>query len=299
MKSRFFVIVFLSVFPLMAFAGQNDYFIQAEDSLHQMALNIIGPDQDEGRLEKNQAFFSYFREVLEKDGSFHYPFDSLQTVSLLTPPDKSFRMITWYVPLSGERFRYFGFVQLPEKGEADAELIVLNDQTSEIARPGRQELSAQNWFGAYYYELIHNRYEGEDHYTFLGWKGDNPQTRKRVVEPFYFQDGQPVFGRRVFDVGDNEFYRIVFEYSARVAMGLSYEKHFVTVGGPRREMIVFDRLAPTHESLRGHYRFYKPETNIFDGLVFEDGQWKYFEDVDARSPDVPPPSPRTPPGQNR
>ncbi len=299
MKNRFFVFILLGLLSFGSFAEQDDYFIMAEDSLHKMALNIIGPDQDEGRLENNRTFFSFFKEVLDKQGSFAYPFDSLETVSLLTPPDKKFRMITWYVPLSGQRFQYFGFVQFPEKDDTPSELIVLNDQTSQINRPGRQELSADNWFGAYYYELIHNQYDGEDHYTFLGWKGDNPQTRKRVVEPFYFRKDQPVFGRKVFDVGNNEFYRIVFEYSARVAMGLSYETHHVTVGGPRKKMIVFDRLAPTHESLRGHYQFYKPETNIFDGLLFEEGKWIYLEDVDARAPETPTARPRTPPSGNR
>jgi hypothetical protein len=268
-------------------------FVALEDSLKKLALHIIEPLEDSARLENNRLFYRELVRVLEKDDSFHHPFDSLQTVSMLTAPDSSFRIITWYVPLYGQRFEYFGIIQpyvsdRSDTSNGDPGLIHLRDSTSRIGSAVFSELSPDRWFGAYYYEVIHERSGNTDLYTLLGWKGDNPHTRLRVVEPLWFRNGEPVFGKQVFRIGQRDPYRVVFEYAAMAAMNLVYANHPVIPGQPAREMIVFDRLSPGDESLRGHYRFYLPEANILDALVFEEDRWVFYPDVDARAPQPPP-----------
>ncbi len=269
-------------------------FMALEDSLKNLALQIIEPVADSARRENNRQFYHELVRVLETDGSFHHPFDSLQTVSMLMAPDSSFRIITWYVPLQGQRFDYFGIIQqFPEsersgKGPGSPLLIHLHDSTSAIGSTVFSELSPNRWFGAYYYQIIHERTGDTDLYTLLGWKGDNPHTRLRVIEPLWFRDGQPVFGKQAFRIGQRDPFRIVFEYSAMAAMSLVYATHPIRPGQPARDMIVFDRLSPGDESLRGHYRFYLPEANVLDALVFEDGHWVFYPDVDARAPLSPP-----------
>jgi hypothetical protein len=264
-------------------ARETDYLRAAEDSLKVLSLSIIEPSDDPGRLDRNQQFLTYFETVLMQDPELNWPFDSLQAVAIQTAPDHSFRIITWYVPLSGSRFRYFGWVQVAANGQEGTRLFLLKDQTQTIQRPGFQALGPENWYGAWYYELIHNRHQGQDFYTLLGWKGDNPLTRKRVIEPFALGEDGPVFGAPVFDAGNPPRQRIIFEYSARVAMGLNYESHPPERGQRPQPMIVFDRLAPTHESLRGHFQHYMPEVNIFDAFIFEEGRWRFVRDVDART----------------
>lgn len=299
---------------------QVPVFVAMEDSLKKLALRIIEPMEDSARLDNNRQFHEELVRVLKKSGSFRHPFDSLQTVSMLTAPDSAFRIITWYVPLRGQRFEYFGIIQMaPPNERTDGSngsgnrgsngngngdvgfgsnggsdhngkplLIHLHDSTAVISSTVFSAHSHDRWFGAYYYDLIHERSGETDLYTLLGWKGDNPHTRMRVIEPLWFRDGQPVFGRQVFRIGQREPYRIVFEYSAMSAMSLVYATHPVRPGQPAREMIVFDRLSPGDDSLRGHYRFYFPEANILDALVFEEGRWVFYPDVDARAPAPPP-----------
>ena len=268
-------------------------FVALEDSLKKMALRIIEPVADSARMENNRQFYHELVRVLETGGSFHHPFDSLQTVSMLMAPDSSFRIITWYVPLQAQRFDYFGIIQQsPDKqtDELDGNtlLIHLHDSTSVIGSTVFSELSPDKWFGAYYYQIIHERSGDTDLYTLLGWKGDNPHTRLRVIEPLWFRDRQPVFGKQAFRIGQRDPFRIVFEYSAMAAMSLVYATRPVRPGQPARDMIVFDRLSPGDESMRGHYRFYLPEANVLDALVFEDGIWVFYPDVDARAPQSPP-----------
>lgn len=264
-------------------ASDSLFFRNAEDSLVVLANQIPGPSRDKERMDNHAKFSDYFKEILNQEQAFAHPFDSLRTVSLLYAPDSTFRMITWYVPLSGQRFHYAGFVQFPgTKGQA-GKLIALQDSTAVIDRNRAGKLDAGNWYGAYYYDLIHQ--DGMDHYVLLGWKGDNPQTRKRVIEPLSFADNQPVFGEQVFGEPFEEDYRVVFIYSARVSMSLLYENDPIRNQWGAFPMIVFDRLMPTHQSLQGHYQFYKPEVNIFDGLFFDGGRWRFVGDVDVRMSD--------------
>jgi len=292
-----FMIVFsiiLSGSLVFAGAGLRDadpdslYFREAEDSLHAMATRIVQPEGDDDRLLNNQKFKAWLSEVLTHEGSFDYPFDSLSTVSVLYSPDKDFRLITWYVPLSGQQFRYFGYLQRGKEETLNSALYELSDHTGQIRAEEAGALKPGNWYGAYYYEMIHHQDEqGTNVYTMLGWKGDNPQTRIRVIEPLVIRDGDPVFGHTAFDGPYAENHRVIFEYSAAVSMSLLYERDFYQKGDSLRHMIVFDRLEPLNEGLRGHYQFYKPEVNIFDGMYIEDGKWVLVKDVDARMPAPP------------
>ncbi|TVR43343.1 MAG: hypothetical protein EA394_01385 [Bacteroidia bacterium] len=290
MKKTFVIATILAGFFSVSLAGSSVdslYFQRAEQELMQLANEIADREDDAGRLEANHRFMVLFEEVLRREHGFSYPFDSLQTVSVLPAPGRDFRIITWYVPLSGQQFRYFGFIQRAGSATSEHLTIPLRDATPDLLIRDEGELDADRWFGAYYYDLIHHRVDGEDFYTLLGWKGNSPLTRIRVIEPLSFSDGLPVFGRQLFDHPFGDHWRIVFEYAARVSMSLLYEKDFFREGDLWHPMIVFDRLTPINRSLEGHYQFYKPEVNIFDGFYFWQGRWVFVGDVDARLPETP------------
>jgi len=262
-------------------SGENQ-LLALEDSLLKLAMRIIEPDNDAGRLENNALFQDALREALLTDSTLSHPFDSVRTVSFLLAPSGAFRIITWYVPLTNGRFRYFGFVQTPANARQAGDLFELNDMTPLLSQISSRELRKDEWYGAYYYELIHIRQRRKDYYTLLGWKGDNPDSRIRLIEPFRLTGQGPVFGAQVFEAGERKPFRIIFEYSARVSMSLKYHPCFPAGRRRTKQIIVFDRLFPTHESLTGDFRFYVPEVNAFDGFEFKNGQWLFVHDVDAR-----------------
>lgn len=288
MKGSIATMVYLILLLLMAGQGKSQdggFFPAAEDSLRQLSRAVVQPPGDDLRLEANEHFKGYFRQVLARDQELAWGFDSLRAVAIQKAPDASFRIITWYVPLSQGQFHYFGFIQRAASNDQGHQLIELSDQTSSIDSTGFVELTPQRWLGAWYYQLIHHRHEGADQYTLLGWKGHGPLTRQRVIEPLRFTEQGPVFGAPVFETEAQQppRYRIIFEYSAQVAMSLKYETHAPRPGMAPRPMIVFDRLSPSHESLRGHFQYYVPEVNVVDAFIFEEGKWKFIRDVDART----------------
>lgn len=298
------------------------FFGLAEDSLKKLALDIVRPQQDSARLANNALFASYLLEVVNEEGSLHYPFDSLVTISMLQPPDSSFRIITWYVPLQEEGFRYFGYIQTAGPSHANQTFYVLEEDVGIHDDKPDSLFTHERWLGTYYYDLIANTHEGCEHYVLLGWRADDPLTRKRIIEPFALGEDGPVFGAQVFDLSTKnsvrdqaglaranamrlvspegndrkqyalypeplsdleEPYRIVFTYSSRVSMSLLYDKQSPGGSSESWPMIVFDRLVPMQEDMKGQYRYYVPAGDIFDALVFRDGIWMLQADIDARN----------------
>lgn len=275
----------------------ND-FRNDEDSLRKIMLQITEPEHDFERLAINLEFKTLFSEVLQKEGSMDYPFDSLVVVSRLTSPDGTFRIISWYVPLSESQFEYFGFFQSRDSRSSAARLFMLEDKAMQMEEPMYETLDHENWYGAYYTQIIHRRHQREDYYTLLGWRGDNPLTRKRIIEPLRVMgQGRPSFGQPVFTYRNNRNRRVIFEYSAKVTMSINYESHVIDQSRRSQDIIIFDRMEPTHSFMRGHYQFYVPETNIFDGFYFDDGRWIFIPDIDARNPERPRPPRPVPPSE--
>ena len=298
LKQQIFILT-LILNSSVLYALQPDFRMH-EDSLKQIMLQIIEPEHDFERLAINHDFKEYLTRVLEMEGSMDYPFDSLLIVSRLTSPEKTFRIMSWYVPLSDSNFEYFGFFQSRASVNEEPRLYILRDNAKNIEDPMFETLDHDNWYGAYYTDLIHRRHRGTDSYLLLGWRGDNPLTRKRIIEPIRLMGkGRPSFGQPVFRYEKNNHRRIIFEYSAKVSMSINYESHAVGQSRRPQEIIIFDRMAPTHSFLKGHYQFYVPETNIFDAFVFEEGNWIFVPDIDARNPRRQPvPRPVPPQDQN-
>jgi hypothetical protein len=275
--------------------AQPDFKVH-EDSLKKMAMEIVKPEHDFERLALNLEFKKYLEQVLQMDESIHYPFDSLKTISRLTAEDKSFRIISWYVPLGNNKFEYFGFVQA-RIASNQYMLYALTDDAFNIQEPLFETLDHEKWYGAYYTHLIHKKHRRKDYYVLLGWRGDNPLTRKRIIEPIKIMGkGRPSFGEPVFRFENNRHRRIIYEYSAKISMSMRYEAHSVEGSSRPQEIIIFDRMRPTHGFLKGHYQFYVPETNVFDGFVFDEGKWIFLSDIDAKNPRRrPAPRPVPPP----
>lgn len=203
-------------------------FILAEDSLRVMALELVQPVEDTLRLANNDRFTTFLKEVVGREGGMRYAFDSLATLSFLTPPDSSFRIITWYVPLSQQRFRYFGLVQVVDGPEGASTTEPGENFTDEASgmdvQPGSDPSHGEKriyelkeitgfqgdadtvafahdaWYGVWYYDLVGKQHDDEVSHLLLGWRADRADTRKRIIEPFSLRDGKPVFGAPVFEL---------------------------------------------------------------------------------------------------
>lgn len=291
-------------------------FTEFEDTLKKLGPIILNGKDDFVRYEANEKFLMLFEEALTIDDSFDYPFDSLITISRLVSPDKKFKIFSWNLPLADGTYEHFGIIQSYNSRKKQYDIYLLQDKSDEIITLEYQVLNENNWYGAHYYKLIYIKSRSKQYYTLLGWDGNDNLSTKKVIEILSFRStGKPVFGAYIFRNYKKRTKRIIFEYSSRAAMTLTYStQHYdvVTVKrkkrGPRKnnkwkkqkaeekkinrkkikaKMIIFDRLVPLDLSLEGQYQFYVPVTHIYDALIFQKGKWVFIKDIDARNPKQP------------
>jgi hypothetical protein len=68
---------------------------QMELSMHKYAFDIVNAPELVDRLRADSFFTRSLVQALKQPYSFSYRFDSLGSISILYPPDSSFRIFTW------------------------------------------------------------------------------------------------------------------------------------------------------------------------------------------------------------
>ncbi len=234
-------------------------------------LTALGSDVVECRSETERdsclhLFNATLDTVLQIEGSFFYPFDSVRNVSILTEPEKSFRILTWTFRFDSDSFVYFGCIQMcPAKG---GELIQLQDSSHEYKKePSYKNLTPENWYGALYYDLVPFKNKRQKYYVLVGWDGHNSTSSKKVLDVLWFDKrGEARFGAPVFKMYENRKAqnRVVWEFSNDAVMTLRYE--------PRKNIITFENLIPPDKKAKGIYKLYLPDGS-YDYFRLKRGVW--------------------------
>jgi hypothetical protein len=272
--------------------------VKIEDSLVTLLEHVHKAGNDSVRLSRNARFLNSFSDALRMKGSFEHPFDSLKMVSILTSPDKKFRMINWNVPKDDGTNRYFGFIQVNGKGKTQDMIIVLADRSDSIPEPETAILDNGVWYGALYYKIILTHTKGDDCYTLLGWNGLNSEVHQKVIEILRLDGkGLPHFGERTFpNYGNGRNCRVFFKFASSATMLLQVDnqyvikerkwepskKEFITER-EKVNMIVCDELVPLAQQFEGMYEYYYPSAEVFNGFAFEDGKWNFYQNVEGRN----------------
>ncbi|MDR1950964.1 MAG: hypothetical protein LBP96_01895 [Bacteroidales bacterium] len=289
-------------------AQQPFDFAKAEMDLVKFFETVTRGENHHIRYNANENFLELLKKTLAENGAFDYPFAHLNCAKLM-PPDKKFRIFNWMV-LKEDGMEYFALMLVHNERKKTYEIIQLVDESDAILDLQNVILDKDNWFCAYYYEVIQTETSGRKYYTFLGANGNDKTVSRRVVEVLTFKpNGDLVFGANVFSwriergnrrVAEEKFNRKVFEFSRRGTMILRYDYQAYTepVGTPkpgekqkekiiRANMIVFDRLAPPNPELYGSSEAYIAAGGVYDALVWLNGKWTLKLDVMARNPAPP------------
>ena len=273
MKNRFALVLLL--LSHLTMAQNRSVFRYEEDSIRAIHQGMLGDESDSLKQVWNVQLKNKLKLVLQAPASADFPFDSLVSIAVFAPEDKSFRLFNWEYTLSDGSVRYEACVQFYSKKKKALDLIFLKDASAELKRPENQNLDAQNWLGAHYYKLIETRYKKKRYYTLLGANRSNPLLRRKVIEVIVIgNDGKLKFGAPLFESGKIVNRRVVFQYSAEVSMSLRYDD--------QKQQILFDHLVPRSPDLKGQFEFYGPDMSI-DAFEFKKGKWRLIEDVDARN----------------
>jgi len=242
-----------------------------EDSLNFYGEILRGDKSFEDREKAAKRSVEILAEALTRPGSFDYAFQRLETISMLSPPDKSFRIFTAQFFVDDQTYKYFGGIQLPG---SPPRFIPLNDKASEI-EDFDEVLNAERWYGALYYNIL--PFEGKDdtkHYLLLGFNGFSFFNKRKLIDIITIKDGQATFGAPVFVKQKNDkvetYNRVMFQYSADATLSCNYDVE--------KKMIVFDHLIPSREIYPGQGPTFIPD-GTYDAYKLRKGVWVYQDNL--------------------
>ncbi|MBQ6069710.1 MAG: hypothetical protein IJK84_09415 [Bacteroidales bacterium] len=224
------LVCYIAAFLLATALSAQDKQLMTDyqSQLTSLFEQVYNAPTDNQRYHANEAALQLLLQALAEDNSFRWQWDFGNRVSVLTAPDKKFRIFTWPVVNDGGEYECFGIVQALNEKSDSYDVYVLNDKSDLIVNRQESLLAPDNWFGAVYQELITTSYEGKNYYTLLGWNGVDNLTQRKIIEPICFKSGgsMPQFGQNLFRKERN-VRRVVLEYTHNAMVNLRYEEQTV------------------------------------------------------------------------
>ncbi len=295
LKIKLFAAIFLFI-PLALFAQKkpkvepsNQPTAEAikqleglEDTLGVLGYAIVNDSIEVERFAACRVFITTLVRTLKIENSFKYPFEQLKSVSILTPPDSSFRIFTWQLFVNDSTYRYYGTIQMNER---NLKLYPLIDRSFEMPQfPKMEQLPPDRWYGALYFNLRQFDTKQGHKYLLFGYDAFEFFEKRKLLEVLSFdKEGKPVFGAPVFTKEDSSpESRIYLQYSADAAVKMNWDEQY--------KMILMDHLIPFPSP------FGRDMTNVpdgsYDAYKLDKGRWKYVDKVfDDKQKDVPFPEP--------
>jgi hypothetical protein len=254
----------------------------SEDTLAILSFAVVNDSLPEMRFLACRSLIKALVQSLKTENSFSYPFNRLKGISILSPPDSSFRIFTWQLFVDDSTHRYYGAVQMNQR---DIKLFPLIDRSFEMrGLPTYDQHTSDKWYGALYYNLLPFETREGTKYLLFGYDGFTFFDKRKLIEVLSFdKDGTPVFGAPVFNhPKEPDAMRVMLEYSAEARVRLNWDAQY--------ELILFDHLIAYPNPYTGGIM------NIPDGSYsaykLEKGRWKFIEKVfDEVQEEAPRPEP--------
>lgn len=260
------LILFSALLPGNLLSQNNPLLAQYEDSLITI-YKSINEETAFNRESKSLSFYKEFYDVLEKEGSFTYPFENLKNIGKVYSSDNKIRVYTWNIPIGIDENLYFGIVQYYSNTNNKYISVKLNEPTG-INRKSK----LKTWHGNLIYEIIGTKHAGQKYFTLLGFDLHNSLSNKKRIDVLSIDNfGELYFCEKLIFYNEKLVDNIEFEYNEKAIMSLRYNKE--------AKMIVFDHLSPYRASLDKDFEFYGPDFT-YDGLKFEKGIWHHYKNID-------------------
>ncbi len=297
---KFFILLFLSFIGVYTFAqgiGKAELKVlkQKEDSLKLYSNKIIQGINADNRFNADSMFTRVLVRALKTKNSFHYPFDSLQTISILYSPDSVFRIFTWQLVINENIIRQHGAIQM-KTYDGSLKLYGLIDKSDVTTNIADTIGNHNGWIGAIYYKIIAKRSSNQNYYTLLGFDENNIRSSRKIIEVLNFINDEPVFGGRYFSYEDDGVFktshsRYIMEYKKEAGPRLNYDKDL--------DVIIVEHLVS--ESNEPAKKWTLVGDGDYEGFKWRNGKWVHVEKVfNVVTPDgqAPVPNPIRDPSGN-
>lgn len=245
-----------------------------EDSLSTEARILQNGETAQDRRKASNRIASLLERALRVPGSWDYPFDSLPQISIVTPEEKTFRIFSWQLYLDPDHYQHRAFLQLEKAPNIP---VMLRDRSDEFLRVESTTGSADQWYGAVYYNIRTCTLKREPYWLLFGFDGHEANSQRKIVDVLQLNDGEiPVFGAPVFLYKDEqgrvvkEKQRLLVEYATGSHVRLNYDEHY--------NMILYDHLMPFADERNGLGLVNIPD-GTYEGFTYDRGLWVHVDKV--------------------
>lgn len=228
---------------------------------------IFQKNTDTEKISASKDFRESLKQYLLERDAMNADLSDLKMYSEKEANGK-FRILNWNVPLTYKNHYECLFV-LPADDET-YRIITCTNSRKDLSSVVNRGLSAKDWPGALYYEIVPLSKKDADKFVLLGWDGYNKTSTRKVLEVVTIGDRSVKFGANIFKEYDKSIKRFVMEYRDDAIAGMTYD--------PKFKRVVFDHLSPPRPDLEGQYQFYGPDMT-FDAFVIKKGQLHFRENV--------------------
>jgi len=277
MKKLFPLVLFFFIqhasFAQRINAADQKLLRQKEDSLKSYAQKILTGINLSDRLKADSMFTKILVRALKTPNSFYYSFDSLQTISMLYPPDSSFKIFTWQMMVNENLVRQHGAIQM-RSFDGTLKLFPLIDKSDVTVRVADTIGNNLGWIGAIYYKIIQKKSMNQNYYTLLGFDENNIRSDKKIIEVLTFVNDEPMFGGRYFSFEDDKVFkssvsRYVMEFKKDAGPRLNYD--------PDLDMIIAEHLISEDGQPQKKWTYIGD--GDYEGFKWLGGKWVHIEKI--------------------
>ncbi len=265
------------------------YLKQKEDSLSKLGRQIVADEEVAVRFRSDSQFTRILVRALRVPHSFHFPFDSLVTISRLYAPDSAFRIFTWQVSKDEDVHRRHGAIQM-KTADGSLKLFPLIDRSIIIKNQEDTITNHEWWIGAIYYKIVLKKHNNKTYYTLLGYDENSIRSTKKRIEVMSFDaKGNPVFGGQFF-----AFDQDTLKKPSQSRFSIEYKKNGNAriIYDDELDMLIYDHLISESNEPAKKYT-YIPDGD-YEGFKWVNGKWQHIEKVfnqkleDGQAPVVKP-----------
>lgn len=245
---------------------------QVGDDINKYFYMIMASSSEEERRAYNDSIKASLLDYMDAaENIFAADIPGLNYLGQISSSDSLIKIFTWNIPIPGANNLYNCILY---SGSHNKSFYLKGERGLQGLDPD-EVLKAGDWYGSLYYDIQPFYHEGDTAYILLGFDPDNLNGNSKVVDILHFdKEGEPLFGKKVFNEGPSDPARMIFTYSPLATMMLRFSGD--------RSRLVFDHLSPGSEQFEGMYKYYGPDFS-YDALDIKDGKLVLVEDVDLRN----------------
>jgi hypothetical protein len=182
--------------------------------------------------------------------------------------DESTVILTYQVDEGVHPWYYGGYIIVDDKATK------LNQNATLDGDSAYQSYSAEDWYGALYYNMLPIK-GNKDSYLLFGYQFSKEFEKTKLIEVLTIDDqgisfGKDLFITRVEDGRDDIKQRFLLEYSSDTNVSLNYNESI--------DMIIFDHTMPRMGQQAGQGNTFVPD-GTYEGYQFDKGSFVYVEKI--------------------